>query len=199
MDLTSNDVEQLETFKQCLGLTTKISSKNYSKGVVAKRVQFGDVGLYRWFISVGITPRKSKTIGKVDIPEAYFFDYLRGVFDGDGSSHAYWDTRWRSSVSIYMNFASASKKHLEWLNQRVEHLIKITGCIKYGYSSGTYALQFSKQKAIILYRAMYYSSSIPFLKRKKDKLDRQWAANELSKKGIAPIELIRGGSILRIA
>lgn len=198
MSLTSQDLDQLETFKRCLGLTNKISWKpNGYTGYKGSQVQFSDATLHRWFISIGITPRKTFTIGKVKIPDKYFSDYLRGEFDGDGSSHGYWDTRWHSSVSIYISFASASIKNLIWLRKNIKKLTDVSGIIKPG--SKVYNLEFSKKKAKYIYEFMYYNKDIPFLKRKKDKLDRQWAANELAKLKKQPIGYIKGGSMLRIA
>lgn len=201
MNFTSNDIDQLNTFKKCLGLNNRISWKPSGsvQGKLHPQVQFSDVTLYKWFISIGITPRKSHTIGPIMIPDNYFFDYLRGEFDGDGSSHAYWDTRWHSSVSIYINFYSASTKHLSWLNNTIYRFLGISGIIGTKYASRACNLRFSKTKARVLYLAMYYSNSLQYLKRKKDKLDRQWEADQLSKLGKQPIGFKKGGSILRIA
>lgn len=198
MSLTSNDIDQLETFKKCLGLTNKISWKRSGHtGEMGTHVQFGNASLYRWFITIGITPQKTFTIDKVLVPDHYFFDYLRGEFDGDGSSHGYWDSRWYSSVCIYLQFASASLKHLEWLNESIYRLRGVSGMISPG--SRCYRLKIAKRQARLIYKAMYYTESIPFLKRKKDKLDRQWVANELAKQKIRPRELIKGAPILKIA
>lgn len=197
LNLTSNDVQLLETFKRCLKLKNKISWKpsGYT-GKLSSQVQFGDVGLYRWFVSIGITPRKTKTVGVIDVPDKYFFDYLRGDFDGDGNSHAYWDSRWRSSVSLYINFTCASRKHLEWINETVTRLLDCSGTIH--HKDTVFSLRFAKQKARLLYNKMYYSESIPHLFRKKEKLNRQWAEAEKSSQGQAPATLIKGGSILTI-
>lgn len=52
------------------------------------------------------------------IPGKYFFDYLRGCFDGDGCFYSYWDPRWRSSHMFYLEFISASKNHIDWLQKK---------------------------------------------------------------------------------
>ena len=198
LNLTSNDLDQLETFKKCLNLKANISwKKSGYTGRMNSQIQFGDVVLHKWFRSIGLTPNKTKTIGKLNIPDEYFFDYLRGEFDGDGSSHAYWDTRWRSSVSLYLKFTCASAPHLEWLNDSIFKFLAVKGYIQ--QAGGVYALTFSKQKAKVLYKAMYYSTKIPFLKRKKDKLDRQWVAAKLAHEEKRSPLLVRSGSILRIA
>ena len=198
INLTSIDRDQLETFKSCLGIKNKIGFKYNGAGKPGLQVQFGDVTLYRWLISIGITPRKTFTLGEVKIPDQYFWDYLRGEFDGDGHSHAYWDTRWHSSVSLYMGFSSASVKHLDWLNETILRLIGIKGYINPSGKT-TRALLFSKHKAFQLYKAMYYDSSVIHLARKKKKLERQWVAVALAKKGKQPKGFIKGGPILRIA
>lgn len=200
LNLTSNDLDQLETFKKCLGLTAKISWKRSGfTGKLNPQIQFGDATLHRWFVSIGITPRKTKTISKIKVPDKYFFDYLRGEFDGDGSSHAYWDSRWHSSVLIYMNFYCASKLHLEWIDYTVQRLLGISGRLAEPYSRAVYNLRFAKTAARRLYRAMYYDGADPFLRRKKEKLERQWQADSLAKQKQQPAGFFKGGSILRIA
>ena len=68
-------------------------------------------------MSIGLMPNKTKIIGAVKIPNNYFFDFLRGHFDGDGTFYSYWDPRWRSSHMFYVVFASASLKHIIWLQK----------------------------------------------------------------------------------
>jgi hypothetical protein len=197
MSLTSQDLDQLATFKRCLGLKNKVSWKPRGDGALGSHVQFGDVTLYRWLISIGITPRKTYTIGKVLVPDVYFFDYLRGEFDGDGCSHAYWDSRWRSSVCIYIKFTCASISHLEWLKQTINRLSGAVGLVRPG--SSAYQLILPKRSSRLLYDAMYYSPTVPYLRRKKEKLDRQWAANDLAKQQKQPSDFTKGGPVLRIA
>jgi hypothetical protein len=43
LDFTSKEREQVELFRQCLGLTTKIGVKYSGAGNKAYRIQFGDV------------------------------------------------------------------------------------------------------------------------------------------------------------
>ena len=117
-DFTSNDLEQIKNFKTCLGLQNKIGQKiSGSSGNKSFRIQFGDVLFYQFLLSIGIMPNKSKIIGEVMIPDEFFFDFLRGHFDGDGTFYSYWDPRWRSSFMFYTVFISASKNHIAWLQK----------------------------------------------------------------------------------
>lgn len=198
LNFTSKDLDLAESVKYQLGLKNRIGTKlSGSSDKLYYNLQWGDITFYKWLISIGITPRKSLTIKQVAVPDKLFADFLRGEFDGDGNSQAYWDARWRSSVSFYIVFTSASYPYLEWLNETSTRLYGVTGRIRLG--TRAYHLDFSKKRAKIIYHAMYYSKNIPFLKRKKEKLDRQWVAMNMANRGQFPAELIRGGSVLKVA
>lgn len=77
---------------RCLGIKVKIGYK--VSGYTRKRsahIQFGDVNFYKFLLQIGLMPSKTKIISKIDIPENYFFDFLRGHLDGDGTFFSYWD------------------------------------------------------------------------------------------------------------
>ena len=74
-------------------------------------------------------PAKTKIISALKIPKEYFFDFLRGHFDGDGTFYSYWDPRWRSSFMFYTEFISASKKHIDWIRDILLKKLKIKGHI----------------------------------------------------------------------
>src|SRR3989338_1868145 len=76
ISITSTDGDQIETFKGCLGLKTKLSTKFSGGGNLAHHTQFGDVLFYRFLMRIGITPAKSNTILAVSIPNKYFIDFL---------------------------------------------------------------------------------------------------------------------------
>lgn len=124
IDFTSQDYQLTETFRQCLNLHVIIGRKGN-----AYRVEFGDVLFYRWLQEIGLTPRKSLTIKKILVPAEYFFDFLRGCFDGDGSIWSFWDKRWRRSFVFYLVFASGSLPFLQWLQTTTKDLLGISGHI----------------------------------------------------------------------
>ncbi len=169
--LVSNDLAQIQCFKKCLGLSNIISKHHSgSSRKYGFHIQFGDKLFYNFLKSIGITPRKSLTIYKVLIPDKYFFDFLRGHFDGDGSFHSYWDPRWRSSFMFYTFFYSASKKHIYWLQKMIRAKLKINGYITKPITNSTYALRYAKQESMKLLRQLYYTAGLPLLKRKHLKL-----------------------------
>jgi len=183
LDLTSKDIEQLENFKKCLELDVKITWK--SSGYSEKkypRVQFGNVKLYRWLETIGLHPNKTKTIGALQIPEKYFFDFLRGSFDGDGCMYSYWDPRWRSSFMIYLQFVSASLKHVKWIRKKIKKLLIIEGRIN--LSGSVYQLRYAKNASKEIIKQMYYKGDVVFLTRKRDKIIR---ALKIEREGLAGV------------
>jgi hypothetical protein len=195
INLTSKDIDQLETFKKILGLKTPLSWKwRGAHDIKYPQVQFCNVRLYRWFQSIGISPHKSLTIHKVLVPDNFFFDFLRGEFDGDGCSYAYWDTRWRSSVSIYVSFVSGSKKYLEWIQEKTNQLAGVCGVVAPGTRG--YSLKYAKYQAKILHTKMYYEKAMPHLKRKKEKFDRQLQSHDWSlSKQCLPVNILRHSGV----
>ncbi len=170
LDFTSKDIEQIENFRRILKLTNKIGLK--SSGFSNKRyfrVQFGNVKLYKFLLSIGLTPNKSKTMSKIVIPDRFFRDFLRGHLDGDGYNYSYWDPRWKSSFMLYTGFVSASLVHLEWLNSEIERLYKLKGRIKFGRRA--YQLKFAKYASVKLLAKIYYKKDLICLTRKRFKIE----------------------------
>ncbi len=172
VDLTSKDREQLNNFNHCLGTTFVIGSKSNGKGQKCLRIQFKNKTFYEFLFTLGLTPKKSKTLGVLKIPPNLFWDFLRGSYDGDGSSYSYWDKRWRSSFMFYTGFVSASKLHIDWLRREIFHRIKILGHITHGKGYSIYQLKYAKSDSLKLLRKMYYSKNVICLSRKRLKIDK---------------------------
>ncbi len=172
VDLTSKDREQLENFSKCLGVKFKISNKTSGSGINHKRIQFKNRIFYDFLISIGLTPRKSLTMGRLEIPPEYFFDFLRGCFDGDGCFYSYYDPRWRSSHMFYLEFASASLKHVEWLQEEIKKRIDVRGHITGKKKKVFFQLKYAKKEALEIIKKMYYSPSVVCLSRKKIKIQK---------------------------
>jgi hypothetical protein len=170
LDFTSIDIEQIKNISRCLGLGhIKIGTKNEG---TAFRLQWGDVTLYNFFLSIGLMPNKSRRIGALQIPEHLFFDFLRGSFDGDGSFYSYYDPRWKSSFMYYLSFNSASASHIAWLRTTLKHLLNVEGHISRTKNSCLESLRFAKREALVVLGAMYSTGCNTHLKRKRLKIGR---------------------------
>lgn len=172
LDLTSKDTEQLENFMHCIGKKVRISTKRASsRAAPVSRIQFSDVMLYDFFLSIGLTPRKSLTMGPLCVPDEFFFDFLRGHLDGDGCFYSYYDPRWRSSFMFYLVFLSASPTHVEWLRATLRRLLGVHGHMTHtGKGNGVWNLRFAKVEAEKVILHLYAHPSVVCLSRKRLKI-----------------------------
>ena len=171
INLTSKDEEQIRNFSKILNLKNKVSMKKSSYTGERKYffLQFGNIEFFRFLVSIGLMPNKTKILGPLHIPDVYFADYLRGFLDGDGFTNSYWDTRWKNSFCFYTGFTSASKRHLLWIQEKIDDLFSVSGKIKFSGKS-TYHLIYAKKSSIILLHKMYYNPRVVCLERKKCKI-----------------------------
>lgn len=176
----SKDLQLIETFQKCLGIRVKIAIKKsgFAKNNFAYWIQFGDVQLYKFLLEIGLTPAKSKTMSVLKIPDKYFFDFLRGSFDGDGTFYSYWDKRWASSFMFYLVFISASLKHLQWIQETLYHLSKVKGHFNTYTAGGTHHLKYAKSEAMNIIKKMYKNSRNTRLERKYKKVYTALATNK---------------------
>lgn len=175
INFTSKDRELIDLFQKTLNIKIHIGRK--ASGSVREKkyfvAQFSDVLFYKFLLSIGLIPRKSKTLREVYIPEKYFYDFLRGHFDGDGCTHSYWDPRWRSSFMFYTIFVSASKDHVAWIRNKLYRNIGVRGHITGKGKQGTvYQLKYAKRESLRVLRKMYHSKSLPALSRKRLKIEK---------------------------
>ncbi len=182
---SSSDLELIKIFKSCLNLNNKITEKKKS-GWTKKTpymIQFGNIQLYNWLLSIGLHPNKTYDIGKIKIPDEYFPDFLRGHLDGDGSIWTYID-RWNTFKNkkyvykrLYIRFLSASQKHILWLQTSISRLLGISGRIyerkpsRPNQKTSLWELKFAKKDSMKLIGLIYYNKNVPCLKRKRKVAD----------------------------
>jgi len=171
IDFTSADRQLVETYMSVLGRADRIAAARTRAGGVVFVVQMTDRSLYEWFRSVGLSPRKSLTIGSIDAPDEFLFPLVRGLLDGDGSIvNAVWraDTTRRSNYYweyLRTKFVSGSRKHLEWLHERLRTTLNVRGWITRNDSA--WALCFGKRDSLQLLPRLYPAPEVPCLFRKR--------------------------------
>lgn len=173
----SKDRGQCETLLRLLHRSNTIRETTGRFGTRAYRVQFGDAALYRWLLSIGLSPRKSLTLGAIDVPDEHLLALTRGLLDGDGTvlNHTYRaDTRaprpyyWEY---LQTRFVSASRAHLAWLAAALERVARVSG---YLHQNGTttagnamYELRYGKRASVALLSQLYADLDAPCLSRKR--------------------------------
>ena len=178
----SEDAQLVETFLACVGRPIHYGRRVTLTGGNCYRASFSDVELYRWFLAVGLTPAKSLTLGGIDVPDEFLFPVVRGLLDGDGSVvnfvHAptkrlYPNYRYERLMA---QFNSASRRHLEWLRDRLEPALGTRGYIevtppkppKHEFNQ----LRYGKYASIKLFGLLYPDDRVPRLLRKWETWER---------------------------
>jgi hypothetical protein len=179
--LVSKDIDQLVNFAKILKLGSKICNHTGSYNSKGKyfHITCSSVKFYKFLISIGLTPNKTKTLGPVNIPDRYFIDFLRGHLDGDGTILTYIDkyniykgVRY-ANLRIYIFFISVSYNHISWLYRNIKINLAITGTLiqKIDYRKGhhlkMWVIKFSKKESVKLIHLLYYKPGLPTLERKR--------------------------------
>ena len=177
MSFKSCDRELVATYLRLLGRTNKVKEARTRTGGTVYLTEFGDTRLYRWFESIGLTPRKSLTLGSLDVPDAFLAPLLRGLFEGDGTiqNFTHHPTVRAQPAYVYERlwtyFASASRAHLEWIQARVAPAFGLAGRIEQlprrPDRHDFFRLKYGNRESIRLLRLMYPGPDVP-------KLERMW-------------------------
>jgi len=168
LEFNSKDKEQIEHFRKCLNLNNKITKKARSNEKIKKyyRIQFGSVQFYKFLESIGLSSRKSRTLQEVKIPQEFFPDFLRGLFDSDGCFRIFTHSESRYP-QLRTSFASASPPFIRWLQQKIKKALGIEGFI--GKAKRDENLIYAIADSLKLLNYMYYSPNIICLSRKFQK------------------------------
>ncbi len=169
LNITSKDYEMLVNCKKCLGIKNKISKK--SRGTSKEKnyyaLQWGDVNFFEFLRDIGLTPKKSKTIGELKIPDVYFSHFLRGCIDGDGSL-SIWMHSESKHFQCQMRLYSASNYFLNWIVESCRKNFSIKGgSISKALTSSVYSLKFCKSDSIKILNRIYLKDVICLSRKKK--------------------------------
>lgn len=181
LSLTSNDVELLESVRSILRIGNRLGHVRGGLGHACHRLQWRDRELYGWLSDIGLTPRKSLTLGPLTVPDEYFADFFRGCIDGDGTILVYTDrhhaTRNATYVyeRLYLSIVSASLPFVIWLQETIARLTGARGTVynKAGRNRRPiWTLRYAKRESLRLLPWMYPSPGAPCLRRKRAKAEQ---------------------------
>jgi hypothetical protein len=170
VNITSADREHLATIRQILGIEIAIGKKrNGPRTSVCYQIQIGSRDLVRFLMAIGLTSRKSLTIGPLAVPDSAFPDFLRGIIDGDGSIRT-WIHPENGIRQWSLKISTASRTFAPWLHSRIEERFCVKGAthmIQTGRRHPLYSVKFGKLAMKIILRACYYPGSAA-LERKRE-------------------------------
>lgn len=180
LSLASNDLDLLETARQCLDLTNSITQYTDCR---CYHIQWRDRSLYEWLTKIGLTPAKSLTLGPLMVPDEYFADFFRGCLDGDGSVFVYTDRYHTAKKAfyvyerLYVSLFSASPRFLSWVQAQISMLLGVNGAINETRKRdrSIWRLRYAKADSIRVLAWIYYAPNVPCLGRKRAKAERYLA------------------------
>jgi len=117
VSLSMNDQELLEKVKKVMGSEHNITPSKHQAGLYC--FHFAREKLIEDLHKFGVFPRKSLTVNFPDVPQEFLTDFIRGVFDGDGS--VYFEPRSLKNP-LRSKFVSSSKQFIEGLHMAFESL-----------------------------------------------------------------------------
>lgn len=173
LSIQITDKEILEKMKIKLGSSHVISERKTRPGHKRLyRLQIGSKDMCSDLLNLGLTERKSKTLKFPRVPKKYFFDFLRGYFDGDGGVWVGLKNKKNTTKTLVIStyFTSGSRDFLLTLKNILT---------KKGFSGGSlvtkergFDLKYSIKNSLLLCKNMYNSNCPLFLSRKKGKFER---------------------------
>ncbi len=162
--LVSTNLEIIELFLGCLQADSSVSvHEQQGKGnrKMAYVVEFSDRFFRAFLESIGLMPQKSNILGSLVIPDEFFFDFLRGAWDGDGCWSVMRNGNGNERLS-YAKLTSGSSTYLEWVQRKIRQLAGLQGHI---YSTD---LKFNGSHAVALGHHLYYAVDLPALSWKRE-------------------------------
>jgi len=195
--LNITDLEVLESFKKYTNSDAPIHErdltvyeKKYSfKNHLKKSYSFSLTNPKTWkdCLTLGLTPRKTFTVKfPTKIPNIYLKDFLRGVFEGDGSV-SYNDKRQAKHVTIYC----ANKKFLADIQTKILLLVNINSTINFIKRDNFFCLRISAKNFVDFYDLIYLN--VPedqILKRKRNKFHEVVKKSKRIKKTLTKKQII---------
>jgi len=177
INFKSCDRDLVETYRRLLRRTNPIKESRTRIGRTVYFLEFGDTDLYRWFESIGLTPRKSLTLGAIAVPRRFLLPLVRGLLDGDGTIYRLVHHPTPSTYPEYeyerlwTRFTSASLPHLQWLRDELSDALDVSGYLRRDpLREGKhpfFTLKYGNRDSAILLGELYRDPDWPCLARKR--------------------------------
>jgi phosphoribosyl-AMP cyclohydrolase len=83
---------------------------------------------------------------------------------------------------FYIEFISASRKHIKWLQKKLEERIGVVGHISGNDKTSVLQLRYAKREALEIIGKMYYTRRVVCLSRKREKIEKALAIEKKQQK-----------------
>lgn len=169
------DKDLLQKIKETVDSDHKISTMLRRDKIISKkiykifRLQIGSKEMCNDLRKLGMRENKTKSLSVPDVPQKYFFDFVRGYFDGDGNvwKGLLHKERKTQTLTIFVMFTSCSLNFLTVLRLKIREF-GIKGGSIYKAKGNYYRLLFSCLDSMKLFKFMYNKlDNELFLERKR--------------------------------
>lgn len=165
--LKLNDRDLLETIKSLMNFEGSVCGAGLTQsGNQSYKIEISDPKIIEDVQKWGVVERKTLTAKfPVELPQEYWKDFIRGIFDGDGCVHLSKDKRRKSSYNKQCVFLGTREilSQIPPLFNLEDKIVEYKNICKLVY----YKLA-DLQK---IFDMFYYSDSVPCLLRKKTKFE----------------------------
>ena len=110
--------------------------------------------------ALGLTPRKTKTLAFPNISDIALPDFIRGLWDGDGS----W---FKSDNALIAHFGCASESFIHTLQAITSSITGSSAQVRSNRRKDFWQLSYGQKRAVTLARWLYYEPDLPCLERKR--------------------------------
>jgi hypothetical protein len=162
IDITAKDREYLELLRNRIGVSGRVAIKRNGQGDVSHHIQIGNVELYEFLLSIGLSPKKSLIQKEVHVPLPYFADFCRGVIDGDGNIRK-WTHPTNQKEQWVLRIYSSSREFIFWLQGTIENIFCAKGRIyreKKDRKNEAFVLKYGKMAAVKILKDCYYANAL---------------------------------------
>ncbi|MGE7271364.1 LAGLIDADG family homing endonuclease [Brevibacillus panacihumi] len=175
MSLSMTDCDVIQWVAQTIDYKNTIMQykpKNSPNSKVTYSIVFTNNEVFHILKERGITPRKSLSIRLPEIPYQYTKDFVRGVFDGDGSIYV---GRRKDNNARCQKFSlvSGSREFLEGLNSLIYDALQVGPCkitVDCRRANPLYEIGVSKREDVVKIAKWMYSGDAFGMARKKTKM-----------------------------
>lgn len=157
IELKTEDRLHLEKIRDFLGSNAPIVDRINNSGCHCSRIVFCSTLFSQFLKEYNIIPNKSLlfTIPLDKIPQEFLFDFIRGLYDGDGSIYLH-------NKLIVFSFCSGNKECVF----QVKEILQIKN--KLDSSGGAWRIATAGKKALAVFDKIYQNSSV------NNRLDRKF-------------------------
>ncbi len=116
-------------------------------------IRFGNKDFILPIFDIGFTLQKTYTLSELKIESDYFWHFLRGYIDGDGSIYP-------KNFQLTVSWTAYSEKYAHWLDNRITSLIGSKSKLQFNKKDSTHNKIYQGLLAEIICKNIYQNSTI---------------------------------------